>query len=338
MMVRSFNTNLGEPTMTRPIDRRRFLADTAVAAGAAVLNSASAEGGQPAAVQDDPKNPRIVDTHQHLWDLSRFNLPWIKKDTPLARSFVMQDYLAATKGLNVVKAVYMEVDVEPKQQVAEAEYILDICRQGKTPTVAAVISGRPAAADFGKYMARFKGNRYLKGVRQVLHNDAAPAGLCVSADFQRGLRVLQEMGLSFDLCMRHAELPDAVRLCDALPKMRFILDHCGNPNVLAKDQTAWRRDIGRLARCKNLVCKVSGIVAGARPKKWTADDLAPFVNHVMESFGPDRVMFGGDWPVCTLRATYRQWVEALRSIVRNRPAEQQRKLFHDNAVSFYGLK
>lgn len=326
--------------MQRALDRRRFLATTAVAASGATLTAASAEAGtQPAAQpQDDPKNPRIVDTHQHLWDLNRFNLPWVKKESPLARNFVMQDYLAATNGLNVVKAVYMEVDVDPKQQVAEAEYILEICRQGKAPTVAAVVSGRPAATDFRQYLNRFKGNRYLKGVRQVLHNEAAPAGLCVSADFQRGLRVMDEMGLSFDLCMRHAELPDAVRVCEALPNMRFILDHLGNPDVLAKDTANWRRDIVRLARCKNLVCKVSGIVAGARPNKWTADDLAPFVNHVLDSFGPDRVMFGGDWPVCTLRATYRQWVEALRSIVRNRTAEQQRKLFHDNAVAFYGLK
>jgi predicted TIM-barrel fold metal-dependent hydrolase len=317
------------------MNRRDFLKTTAAAGTAALATTADA--GQPAA-QDDPKNPRIVDTHQHLWDLKHFNLPWIQKDSPLARNFVAEDYRQATNGLNVVKAVYMEVDVDPKQQVAEAEYILEVCREGKTPTVAAVISGRPAAEDFRQYIQRFKNNRYLKGVRQVLHTAATPAGFCLSADFQRGLRVLDEMGLSFDLCMRQAELPDAVRLCDALPKMRFILDHCGNPDTQAKDPAAWRRDIGRLAQCKNLVCKVSGIVVTARANKWTADDLAPFVNHVLESFGPDRVMFGGDWPVCTLRATYRQWVEALRNIVRNRSAEQQRKLFHDNAVAFYGLK
>jgi predicted TIM-barrel fold metal-dependent hydrolase len=281
--------------------------------------------------------PRIVDTHQHLWDLQRFRLPWIRKESPLNRNFVMDDYRAATKGLEVVKAVYMEVDVDPKQQVAEADYILEVCREDKSPTKAAVISGRPASDGFRAYMNRFKENRYLKGVRQVLHNEGTPAGFCNSKEFRAGLRVLDEMGLRFDLCMRHAELPDALRLCEALPNLRFILDHLGNPNVQAKEQTNWRRDIGRLAKCKNIVCKVSGIVAGAR-EKWTADDLAPFVNHVMDEFGPDRVMFGGDWPVCTLRATYRQWVEALRTIVRNRSAEHQRKLFHDNAVSFYGLK
>ncbi len=245
--------------MSRPIDRRDFLKHTAaVTVGATVVGSAL--GG----TQDDPKNPRIVDTHQHLWDLNRFNLPWIQKTSPLARSYVMQDYLQATNGLNVVKAVYMEVDVDPKQQVAEAEYILDVCRQGKTPTVGAVISGRPASAEFRAYLQRFKGNRHLKGVRQVLHGGATPAGYCLAADFQRGLRVLDEMGLSYDLCMRHGELPDALKLVETLPNLRFILDHCGNPDLQAKDNTAWRRNIERLAQCKNLVCKVSGIVAGAR--------------------------------------------------------------------------
>ena len=86
----------------------------------------------------------------------------------------------------------------------------------------------------------------------------------------------------------------------------------------------------------NVVCKVSGIVVQAR-ERWTADDLAPVINHTLTAFGPDRVMFAGDWPVCTLRSTYRHWVEALRSIVRNRPAEEQRKLFHDNAVRVYGI-
>lgn len=280
----------------------------------------------------------IVDTHLHLWDLGRLRLPWIKKDAPLARNFVMKDYQTAIEGQNVVKAVYMEVDVAVDQQTAEAQHVLAICRQGNTPMVAAVISGRPASDDFRKYIEQFKGNRYLKGVRQVLHTDTTKAGFCLEANFIRGLRILQEHNLSFDLCVRSAELPDAIKLVESLPKMRFILDHCGNPGVLTKDLTPWRRSMERMARNQNVVCKVSGIVASARPKKWTADDLAPIVNHTLEVFGPDRVLFGGDWPVCTLTATFRQWVEALKSIVRNRPANEQRKLFHDNAVRFYGLK
>src|SRR5438309_11758553 len=143
--------------------------------------------------------------------------------------------------------------------------------------------------------------------------------------------------MSFDICVRPGELLDAAKLIDACPDTRFILDHCGNASVRAGDLSVWRADIDRLARRPNLVCKVSGIVASAAPGPWTADDLAPIINHVLDTFGPDRVMFGGDWPVCTMAATYRQWVEALRSIVANRPEVDRRKLFHDNAAAFYGV-
>jgi predicted TIM-barrel fold metal-dependent hydrolase len=145
------------------------------------------------------------------------------------------------------------------------------------------------------------------------------------------------MGRSFDLCMRHAELPDAAKLLDACPETRFILDHCGNPDLRTPARERWRKDIADVARRPNVVVKVSGIVASARPG-WTPEDLAPIVTHTLDVFGPDRVMFGGDWPVCTAAATFKQWVEALRAIVRERPREQQRKLFHDNAVRFYALE
>ena len=279
---------------------------------------------------------RIVDTHVHLWDLSRFSLPWLQKDSPLARSHVMKDYQTAIDGLNVVKGVYMEVDVDPKQLVAEAEYVLDICRQANTPLVGAVIGGRPAQDDFRKYVERFKANRFLKGVRQVLHSTSAKAGFCLTEAFVRGVRLLGENGLRFDLCMRPAEIGDAVKLVEACKGTQFILDHCGNGPVYAKDRTQWQRDMERLARLNNVVCKISGIVVQAR-ERWSADDLAPVINHSLTTFGPDRVMFAGDWPVCTMRATFRQWVEALHAITRNRSAEDNRKLFHDNAVRVYGL-
>ncbi|MSQ95949.1 MAG: amidohydrolase [Gemmataceae bacterium] len=314
--------------------RRVFLKRTGLAAAAGAcattVEAAPVRNDQPAQM------PRIVDTHVHLWDLNRLRLPWIQKDSPLARSYVVKDWQTAIEGLNVVKGVYMEVDVDPKQLPDEADYVLDICRQGNTPLIAAVIGGRPAAEDFGKYLQRYRGNRHLKGVRQVLHSDSAKQGFCLTPAFVRGVQLLGEHGLSFDLCMRPAEVGDAVKLVEACKDTHFILDHCGNGPVYAKDRTQWQRNMEALARLRNVVCKVSGIVVQGR-ERWTADDLAPVINHTLTTFGPDRVMFAGDWPVCTLRATYRQWVEALRSITRTRSAENNRKLFHDNAVRFYGL-
>jgi predicted TIM-barrel fold metal-dependent hydrolase len=309
------------------MQRRTFLKSALTAAAGPMLCVSAGE----------PANQRIVDTHVHLWDLERLRLPWIEKGTPLARNYVIKDYQTATQGLNVVKGVYMEVDVDVRDLVAEAEFVLDLCRQATSPLVAAVIGGRPAAEDFAKYLDRFRSNRFLKGVRQVLHTPTAKPGYCLTPAFVRGIQSLGERGLSFDLCMRPTDLGDAVKLGEACPNTRFILDHCGNGPVYAADRTQWQRDMDRLARLRNIDCKISGIVVQAR-EKWTADHLAPVINHSLNAFGPDRVLFAGDWPVCTLRATYRQWVEALRAIVRNRPADQQQKLFHDNALRVYRLE
>jgi predicted TIM-barrel fold metal-dependent hydrolase len=312
------------PTM----NRREFLGTSLALAGSGALTSAA----EPKAMLP------IVDTHQHLWDLKKFHLPWVKADSPLNHSFVSADYAKATEGLNIVKAVYMEVDVDPKQQPEEAEFIVELCKSKKTPTVAAVVSGRPNSEGFRAYVTPFKGSPYIKGIRQVLHGESTPAGYCTTKEFICGIQLLGELGLSFDLCMRAPELPDATKLIDACPDTRFILDHCGNEPVTNKDHSQWKKDMADLAKRKNVVGKVSGIVASAKPGEWKADDLAPVVNHTLEVFGPERVMFGGDWPVCTLAATYRQWVEALKTIVHERKEEEQKKLFQDNATKFYGLK
>jgi L-fuconolactonase len=233
----------------------------------------------------------------------------------------------------------MEVDVAEDQQQAEADYVVEVCRRGGTPMAAAVVSGRPGSDGFARYARQFRGSKYVKGLRRVLHVPGTPPGTALDKAFIRDIRLLGELGLSFDLCARPAELPDMDRLVGECPDTRFILDHCGNAKVgeRGRGREQWRKDMAALARRKNLVCKVSGIVASAEPGKWTSDDLAPIIDHTLEVFGPDRVMFGGDWPVCTLAATYRQWLDALKAVVRERPAEEQRKLFHDSAVRFYGL-
>jgi predicted TIM-barrel fold metal-dependent hydrolase len=305
--------------------RRAFLGTTAAALAATRLE-ARAEEAIP-----------IIDTHQHLWDLGKFRLPWVKKGAPLARNFLLSDYRQAARGLNIVKTVYMEVDVDPVQQDAEAEYVIALCKQKDSRMAGAVISGRPASDGFAKYIRRYKDSPFIKGVRQVLHGPGTPAGYCLDRTFIASIRLLGDLGLRFDLCMRPGELSDAVKLIDACPGTRFVLDHCGNAPVQAKDLSGWKKDMETLAGRKNVVGKVSGIVAGAA-EGWKAEDLAPVIEHTLKVFGPDRVMFAGDWPVCTRRATLRQWVEALKMIVKDRPREQQKKLFHDNAVAFYGLK
>jgi predicted TIM-barrel fold metal-dependent hydrolase len=317
------------------MNRRQFLA-------------ASAALSALAASPDDEETPNlspVIDTHQHLWDLGKFRLPWQKDEPKLAKNHLMADYLAATADLGmvggvparIVKTVYMEVDVDPAQQSDEAAYVLDLCARADNPMVAAVISGRPSSDGFARYLDQFKDSTVIKGIRQVLHGPT-PAGYCLDKQFIRGIRLLGQRDLSFDLCMRPGELLDAAKLIDACPDTHFILDHCGNGDVQAKDRSQWERDIAAVAKRKNVVGKVSGIVVTATPERWTADDLAPIIKHTLEVFGPDRVMFGGDWPVCTKTATFKQWFQALAQIVAGRSADEQRKLFHDNAVRFYRLE
>lgn len=295
----------------------------------------------------------IIDTHQHLWDLSKFELPWVNGVPIFERSYLPSDYAEATKDSNVVRSIYMEVDVAATQKVAEAEYIIDLCQRDDNPTCAAVISGYPADDGFREYITRFADSPYIKGIRQVLHVPETKQGLCLESSYVAGIQLLGELGLSFDLCMRPGELMDAVALTEQCPETQFILDHCGNgdPNIINGSVDAesmdkadpfwhtaqgWKDAISALAAQNNVVCKISGIVARA-PEGWTAQDLAPTINHCLDSFGPDRVIFGGDWPVCTVAATYSEWASALREVISNRSDVDQRKLLHDNTVRIYGL-
>lgn len=327
-------------TRAMHLTRRQFLAHSTAA-------TALAAGG--CATVSSAPDALIVDTHQHLWDLATQQLPWLGGAPEILRhSFRTEEYRAATVGLNV-RAIYMEVDVADAGLVAEAEFVLGLAAGGKTPTRAAVIGGRPDAPDFAAYLKRFRANPHFKGVRRVLHSPATPAGYCLQPAFVRGVQLLGEMGKSFDLCMRAPELMDAVKLTELCPNTRFILDHCGNPDLKCfrasrpgeerPRHTAdfWMSAIAALAARPNVIGKISGIPASL-PPGGGAEDLAPVVNHCLDAFGPDRVVFGGDWPVCLLGATYQQWVTMLRQIIARRPAEQQRKLWSANALRHYALK
>ena len=320
--------------------RRQFLQSVGAAAfvGVTLPTSLPDAFAKDAAVTDSMP---IIDTHQHLWDTTKFKLPWHKGDDtkPLQRSFVMSDYLEATKGLNVVKTVYMEVDVAPEQQVQEADYVIDLCQRGDNPMKAAVISGRPGTPGFEPYIRKLAQSKFIKGVRQVLHGDTDPPGFCLQPKFVESIQLLGELGLSFDLCLRSDDVLGAVKLVDQCPKTRFIIDHCGNMSVTSTDQAArslWLKGMRAMAERKNTVCKVSGIIVTANPN-WKPDDLAPNINDTINTFGDDRVMFAGDWPVCTLKASFTQWLNAVKHIVKDRPVAFQKKLFHDNAAKFYGI-
>lgn len=330
--------------------RRDFMATAAVTAAACLNSGRSSVAAAALQKSADAQSPPIVDTHQHLWDLKQFRLPWLNGAPEiLSHNYGLKEYAAATEGLNVAQAVYMEVDVHPEEQVREAEALIAICKGGQAPTVAAVISGRPGHQGFAAYIKAYRDVSQIKGVRQVLHNPSAPRGLCLEPQFVASIRLLGELGKSFDFCMRPGELSDAVTLAKQCPQTRFILDHCGNASPAAflpasvrkdaptHDPEQWRKDIAALANCDNVICKISGVIASAPQGISPAESLAPIINHCLDEFGPDRVVFGGDWPVCLLGGTFREWVTALRTIISQRPQADQEKLWSGNARRHYSL-
>jgi predicted TIM-barrel fold metal-dependent hydrolase len=349
------------------IPRRQFLlgafnAVAGVAGWAACVSSASvstassadapeapAPAASPSAATRPASSPApslpIVDSHQHVWDLKRFRLPWLDNAGPvLKRDFTPADYAEAAAGLNVEKAVYIEVAVTPDQRVAEADYVIDLCRHGGTLTAAAVLGGGAGADGFRDYAARFKDTPAVKGVRESYRRGAHK-----DPKFLADIRLLGELGMSLDLLADGGVLAEVAELAAACPETRMILDHTGGgsakwftgagetDDAARRPREQWRQGIQRLAERPNVYCKISGVAENAGEGNVTAEGMAPVVNHCLDAFGPDRVVFGSNWPVCLRAITYRRWVEALRRITAGRGEAFQRKLFHDNAARFYRL-
>ena len=176
----------------------------------------------------------------------------------------------------------------------------------------------------------------IKGVRRNLQGETDRA-FCLQPDFVRGVQLVAEYGFSFDICIRHHQLPMVVELARRCPDTRFMLDHMGKPAIKDHALDPWREQLARLAALPNAWCKVSDLVTEADPQRWTPDDLAPYLAYALEVFGEDRVVFGGDWPVLLLASSYDRWIETLDSLTRHLSPEATRKLWAENARHFYRL-
>jgi len=278
---------------------------------------------------------KIIDTHQHLWDLDLFRYSWLDGVPALRRSFRMEDYLKAGEGLGIEKSVHLEADVDEPYMLDETRHILALAVQEDNPLEGVVACGRPEKPHFADYLDQIAGHPKLKGIRRVLHTQ--PDELAQSSLFAENVRVLAAYGLSFEFCVRAYQLPVVIRLVRDCPDVNFVLDHCGNPQVKEHVFDPWRQHILEVSNLPNVVCKVSGILANADLEKWTPEDLRPYVEYVIECFGWDRVMFGSDWPVCTLAAPLQKWVETLKLLTRKAGEENQEKLFYKNAARVYRL-
>jgi predicted TIM-barrel fold metal-dependent hydrolase len=317
------------------MNRRNFLksASVSVIASSAYSDSWSQSSSIP-----------IIDTHQHLWNLDLIPLQWVRP--PLDQNYLMTDYLKATRGQNLVKAIYMEVGAPSAYKKKEAEWALQLCADPDNPTVGAVISADPTEEGFQSYMKAMEGNSHLKGIRSPFKSIEEMLNPRVIDN----IRFLGSIGLSFDLNVNPRLLDQAVELLEKCPETRFILNHCGNADPVAfytkenaapreprHDPDHWYRSMDLLAQQDHLICKISGIVDNVGDYPLSPRDLSPIVDHCYDVFGADRVIFASDWPVCLKNMSLANWVSTLKEVVSGRSLTDQRKLFHDNAQAFYGL-
>ena len=324
--------------------RRRFC-QTACLSGmsiSALSCSKSKESGNAAAKRSALS---IIDTHQHLWNIRVDRPEWLSEERGIREEGNMADYIRAIDGLNIVKAVYMEVAIETHRLDYEAEYVIKMCEREDNPTIAAVIGGRPTEDTFKSYIIKYKDSPYVKGVRYIMYQ----LDLLRQKPLIGNLRLLGDLNLTFDINVAPELLSEAIRIADDCPDTKFIVDHCGNADPVAFLPTAspaprepkhaadlWKRDMEALAKRKNVVCKISGVVDEV-PEGWTRESITAIVDFCLDTFGPDRVVFASDWPVCLRGATLKEWLDALWAVVQDRPVEELKKLFYDNAVHTYNL-
>lgn len=288
----------------------------------------------------------IVDAHHHVWDLAVRPQPWLDTAPALAslrRSFLLPELIPQAAAADVTATVVVQTVTEP----GETPELLALAATG--PLVAAVVGWTdltaPGVADALAALASLPGGQHLAGVRHPLLTESDP-GWLDRPDVRRGLSALAAAGLTFDLVLRPGQLATAVRAATGLPDLQFVLDHLGNVEVRPQPDPAWAADFAALARLPNTVCKLSGIFSVPAPAgdsgsgqhpDGSATHLRPYLDLALDNFGPDRLMFGSDWPVCTLGASYNAVVSAARALTSDLSESERAAIFGGSARAVYQI-
>ncbi|MEU1257196.1 amidohydrolase family protein [Streptomyces chartreusis] len=278
----------------------------------------------------------IVDAHHHVWDLSVRDQDWITGPElrPLRRNFGVGDLAPEARAAGVGRTVLVQTITVPEETpeflalAAEHELIAGVV--GWTDLT------RPDIADELVRLRELPAGRYLKGIRHQVQGEADPEWL-LRADVRHGLAAVAEAGLVYDLVVLPHQLPACVKAAAGLPELTFVLDHSGKPPIASGNLEPWTCDVRALAALPNTVCKLSGLVTEADLANWTVTDLRPYADAVLEAFGPGRLMFGSDWPVCTLAATYGEVLAATAELTAELSAAERAQVFEGTAARVYGL-
>jgi predicted TIM-barrel fold metal-dependent hydrolase len=278
----------------------------------------------------------IVDAHHHLWDLSVRDQDWISGDelAPLRRDFLLDEYAALAQSANVSASVVVQTVTVPE----ETPELLALA--ANSTLVAGVVGWTdltsPDVAERLRALAAQPGADKLVGIRHQVQSEPDPRWL-TRPEAIRGLAAIAEAGLVYDLVITPGQLTAAADAAEALPDLVFILDHLGKPPIASRVLEPWRSALKRLAALPNTVCKLSGAVTEADWHRWKLADLRPYAETVLEAFGPDRLMFGSDWPVCTLAAEYADVLDAAVDLTAMLSPDERTAVFAGTATRVYGL-
>ena len=275
---------------------------------------------------------QIIDSHQHFWQIEKFNYEWMSAaDKILYRDFLPAGFEQVLKEKGVTKSVA----VQAHQSIAEARWLLELSDQ--YDFIAGVVGWVDLQGEkLMEQLDELTKHPKFKGVRHVVQDEPDDDWI-IRPKVIKGIKSLAKYGLSYDILVFPRHLFYTKTLVEQCPEIKFVIDHLAKPPIAKGEIKQWANDINKLAKFPNVYCKLSGMVTKASHQTWTAKDLQPFANVVLESFGAERVMFGSDYPVCLLAASYQTVFETYQSFLQHLSQTEQDLILGGNAQKFYSL-
>ena len=274
----------------------------------------------------------VIDSHHHFWQYDPLQYPWIDE----AKSRLRRDFLPEHLAVEIAAAgVDGVVSVQARQTVEETRWLLDFAERNEF--IRGVVGWAPLVSPrVAEELAPLAERTKLKAVRHVLQDEPDPDYM-LRPDFDRGISELAPLGLVYDILIFERHLPQAIQLVDRHPAQVFVVDHVAKPRIGEGLLSPWRENIRELARRQNVYCKISGMVTEADWREWTPEQLRPYYDAVLEAFGPRRLMFGSDWPVCLLACDYRRWKDLVGYFIAELSPAEQKRILGETAIEAYRL-
>jgi len=277
----------------------------------------------------------LIDTHLHLIYREKLSYPWLANVEQLNKDSTYADYADIARRIGISGALHMEVDVADADRDAETDMVRSLMDQPDSLMRGAIASCRPESDTFAAWLENQQSRSEILGLRRILH--VMPDELSTSTTFRDNVKRLSGTGLTFDLCVLPRQIPLAIELVDHCPDVQFILDHCGVPDVKSALLSPWKEHMQDIAKRNNVVGKVSGVMAYGDLNAWVLDDLRPFVEHTIDVFGWNRVVWGSDSPVCTQGGRIETWVAATHALIDGCSADEKAALLRNNATRIWNL-